>query len=174
MAKPVPIDPAKLIEAARDQAAHNTGAGRPRPVLLRRAVSSAYYALFHCLSVEGAKTLLPNGTLEQQLWVARAFGHREVKDCCGWIAGRQGKVTRTVEPLVRSLRQTPLLDVADAFCDLQEARHRADYDHLAPFAKATVVAHIDDAEKAVGEVMNADARHREAFFALLALRTKLL
>jgi uncharacterized protein (UPF0332 family) len=172
VAKPVAIDPAKLIEAAREQAAHRTGRGRPRPVLLRRAVSSAYYALYHCIGLEGAGTLLPNGTSEQQLWVARAFGHRQIKDCCAWIAGRQGGVTKAVGPLVQSLKQTSFLNVSDAFCDLQEARHRADYDHLAAFAKATVAAHIDDAEKAMSEVTGASPQDREAFFVLVALRTK--
>lgn len=172
MAKSVQIDPAKLLESA-DHLAETKGAGRPKAVRLRRAVSSAYYALFHCMCLEGARCLLPQAPQEQQLWMARAFQHKPTKDCCEWVAGRRGQIAREVRPLVIALKTTPFVNVAESFCDLQEARHRADYDHLAPFAKATVLAHVEDARKAVAEVEAADHQDRQAFFVLLALRTNL-
>jgi hypothetical protein len=54
----VPIDPAKLIEAAEEFGKQKGGKGRPRPVLLRRAVSTAYYALYHGLTRATAEHLL--------------------------------------------------------------------------------------------------------------------
>jgi hypothetical protein len=63
----VPIDPLKLIEAGRDFANHSRGKGRPRPVWLRRAVSTAYYALFHRLCCDAAEHLLPKGSEQQKL-----------------------------------------------------------------------------------------------------------
>lgn len=172
MAQAVRIDPAKLIEIAEVLAEHRTGAGRPRTVWLRRAVSSAYYALFHCLTLEAGKCLIPNGSATQQLSMTRAFGHREVKDCCGWIAGRATCSRPAVLPLVKALTSTPLVGVADSFCDLQEARHRADYDHLASFSKAVAVAHIEDARSAIADVAAAAEPDRQGFFSLLALRTR--
>jgi hypothetical protein len=72
-----------------------------------------------------------------------------------------------------SLRGTDIDGVANVFCDLQEARHRADYDHLAQISKATALASVQDAEVAIQKLAAADQRHRQAFFALLALRTGL-
>ncbi len=70
-----------------------------------------------------------------------------------------------------SLQSTDIADAAITFCDLQEARHRADYDHLAQFPKASVLGHIQDAEQAIQTLASANQRDREAFFAVLALRT---
>jgi hypothetical protein len=62
-------------------------------------------------------------------------------------------------------------DVANVFIDLQESRHTADYDHLAPFAKATALAAIQDADQAIRKLQQAPARDQEAFYALLCLKT---
>jgi uncharacterized protein (UPF0332 family) len=169
----VPIDSQKLVEAARAFADHRSGAGRPRPIWLRRAVSSAYYALFHQLCRDAADHLLPAGSDAQKLRLARAFGHREMKGACAWIAGREGNIHQYVEPLVTSLKPTLIADVAASFCDLQEARHRADYDHLANFSKATVAAHVDDAQRAIETLDKARKRDRQALFSLLAIRARL-
>jgi hypothetical protein len=139
----VPIDPARLVEAAREFARPNTR-GRPRSTWLRRAVSSAYYALFHALCLEASRHLLPEGTSEQQLRLSRAFGHREMKGACAWVAGRQGNIHPYVKPLIASLKTTAIADVASSFCDLQEARHDADYDHLATLSKPAALAHVGD------------------------------
>lgn len=172
MAQSVRIDPGKLIEHAEGVLASNA-TGRPRAVWLRRAVSSAYYALFHAICLEGARTLLPHGSQQQQLVIARAFGHREVKDCCSWIAGRQGGIHQRVRPVVDDLKNSPLVGLASAFCDLQEARHRADYDHMSPFTKAAVAGHIEDARKAMGDLDRSTDHYRHAFYTLLALKCRL-
>ena len=134
MPQAVAIAPSKLIEVAEELANHMTGAGRPRPAWLRRAVSTAYYALFHCICLEAARHLLPNGEDEERLMLARTFGHAEIK----------------------------------------EARHRADYDHLAAFPKATAIAHIEDAKRSIEQVCAMPPRERELFFSLVALRARAL
>lgn len=170
----VPIDPAKLIEAAREHANHHGGAGRPRPIWLRRAVSSAYYALFHYLGRHAARHLLPGARPEEQLRLARSFNHRAIKDVCEWIAGRRGaNIPQHSRRLVQSLQGTSLVGVADVFCDLQEARHSADYDHLAPFPKAAALGYIQDAERAMQTLDAQSDRDRQAFFSLVSLQTKL-
>jgi hypothetical protein len=62
--------------------------------------------------------------------------------------------------------------MAASFCDLQEARHLADYDHLTPFSKATALAHIADARTAIAALDKATERQRQGFFALLAICAK--
>jgi hypothetical protein len=58
-----------------------------------------------------------------------------MKGACAWVAGRQGNIHPYVKPLIASLKTTAIADVASSFCDLQEARHDADYDHLATLSK---------------------------------------
>lgn len=173
MATAVAIDPDKLIEAAKDFANHQGGRGRPRPAWLRKATSAAYYALFHCIGRQAAEHLLPSGTRQEQLNLARSFDHRALKETCEWIAGRRGNPPRHVGPLIQTLRRPPIDGVAAVFCDLQEARHRADYDHLSTFSKAATLGHIQDAELAMSSLAAVQPHDREAFFALLSLRTTL-
>lgn len=175
MPRPVPIDPVKLVDAADVLIDHHAGkGGRPRSVWLRRAVSTAYYALFHAICLEAAQHLLPSGRTDHQLAMARAFGHREIKTCCEWIAGRRGGIQGPVLPIVRGLKAGSVVDVADSFCDLQEARHRADYDHLALFPKATASALVLDARRSITRLDGASAQERDALFSLLALRSRMM
>jgi predicted negative regulator of RcsB-dependent stress response len=92
---------------------------------------------------------------------------------CEWIAGRRGQPPRHARPLVATLAGTDIADVAAAFCDLQEARHRADYDHLAAFSKAVVLTSVQDAEQAIAKLGAAAQAQRETFFSLIALRTSI-
>lgn len=170
MAQAVPIDPWKLIAAAEDFAKTKGGKGRPRPTWLRRAASSAYYALYHGLSRAAAEHILPSGSAEDQLKIARLFRHGSMKGTCAQIAGRQGgKSNEYLDPLAIRLRSTPLIDVASVFCDLQEARHKADYDHLESFSKQATVGLVRDAKKALETLDSANAPDREAFLALIAM-----
>lgn len=63
--------------------------------------------------------------------------------------------------------------MANAFIDLQEQRHAADYDHLTPFPKASVLAAIQDAETAMQKLDGAPASQRETLFTLISLKTSL-
>lgn len=173
MPTPVPIDPAKLLEAAKQFANHHSGQGRPRPIWLRRAVSTAYYALYHRLCREAAEHLVPSSAQQERLRLTRAFTHQALKEVCEWVAGRRGNPPRHARHLISSLKTSPIAQVAAVFCDLQEARHAADYDHLEAFPKATVLQHIDDAERAIATLAGATPQDRQTFFALLALKTQL-
>jgi hypothetical protein len=54
---------------------------------LRRAVSAAYYALFHKLTLTAAEALLPAATQEQRWQLGRHFGHGEMRRVCEWVTG---------------------------------------------------------------------------------------
>jgi hypothetical protein len=142
---------------------------------MRRAASLAYYALFHSLSRAAAECLLPNGKPNEQLHIARLFNHSEMKQACEWVAGRTGeaRINQHLRPLVKRLKTTSIAEVASAFCDLQEARHRADYDHLSPVSRPTAAGSVDDAEQSIKALASAQPGDREAFFVLLALRARI-
>ena len=106
-----------------------------------------------------------------QLQVARSFSHAAMKEACEWISGRRGRPPEDIKPLVDLRRPTAIADAAAALCDLQEARHKANYDSLTSFSKASALASVQDADAAVQKIDAADDEHREAFYAVIALRT---
>jgi hypothetical protein len=90
---------------------------------LRRAVSSAYYALFHLL-VRDAIANWKHGEHHSRL--ARMFDHKRMKDASTVILKEIGNVENleTVDP--EQAARFKLSIVAQAFVDLQQARHKAD------------------------------------------------
>ena len=164
----VPISPEKLLDAARALA--GKGRGRPRSMFLRRAISSAYYALFHAISLQAMAHVASNCSQEEQLLLARSVSHDAISSVCQWIA-RGNKGPAHAAALADSLRGTPIDYVANIFLDLQEQRHAVDYDHLAQVSKPSAVAAIGDAEEAIVRLNRAGQRDREAFFSLIALKT---
>jgi len=118
---------------------------RPRQASLRRAVSSAYYAVFHMLVADGGLKLIPNSPALLRSQSQRAFAHGEMKKACEQFAKpNAGSFAHLVNlPLEPELNQ-----IGAAFVDLQEARHRADYDMSETFDRVSVLQTIDQATKA--------------------------
>jgi hypothetical protein len=85
---------------------------------LRRAVSSAYYALFHLLIEEACMNW---SRLEQRSALGRMFPHKRMFDASS------GRV-RTYKTAASGSPGLKLYSVASAFCQLQQERHSADYD----------------------------------------------
>ncbi|MBI4905104.1 MAG: hypothetical protein HY820_15830 [Acidobacteria bacterium] len=89
---------------------------------LRRAVSTAYYALFHLL-VEDAGQRWRGASLPASTGIERALDHGPMRS-----ASDRFKATHWTDwhgisqPIPQQLRR-----VASTFGDLQDARHRADY-----------------------------------------------
>ena len=121
---------------------------RPKQASLRRAVSAAYYALFHLLVDEASRRLV-GGTNRTALrnCVARAFNHATMKTVAKQFA--EGGVSPKLIPgLNRAALQQELVRVAGAFVDLQQHRHEADYDMRRRFTRIETLSITDDAERA--------------------------
>jgi len=86
----------------------------PKQSTLRRAVSTAYYALFHLLI---ADFVLNWRTKDQRARLGRMFEHRKMSQAVFKFKG--GKLN----PVEVDLKM-----VIDAFAQLQEDRYTADYD----------------------------------------------
>jgi hypothetical protein len=123
-----------------------TDPGKPKQANLRRAVSSAYYALFHLLIAESVQKLLVGHRKTLMDRVSRAFQHGEMQKAC-----RQWQTT-PLPPVLKKLldgdASSQLISLAASFVDLQEARHTADYDVSARFSRADVLGLVEDAELA--------------------------
>lgn len=123
-------------------------------VSLRRAESSIYYALFHCLARECAD-LLVGGTgasRSKPAWrqAYRALEHGFAKSQC------------IKKDVVRKFPKK-IEDFANTFATMQVKRHDADYDPSASFTKSEVWTDIAIVEQAIKDFKSEQARHRRAF-----------
>jgi len=122
---------------------------RPRQASLRRAVSAAYYALFHLLTSEAANLIGPAAPAGLRQQVRRAFAHREMKHVCKQFgSGSVQSLNAGTRKLVTAPLAPELVSVATAFADLQEARHQADYDVSEVLTRVDVLQKIALARQA--------------------------
>jgi uncharacterized protein (UPF0332 family) len=131
--------------------------GRPRQTNLRRACSSIYYALFHTLCATSAKMLIGQQQTKRA-WnhVYRSVDHRDAKDNC-----RRPDMIKRFPPAIQ--------DFALMFSQMQEKRHRADYDPDHRLTKSEVETDIQAARAAMSAFHRVPARHRRAFAAYIIL-----
>ena len=121
---------------------------RPKHASLRRAISTAYYALFHLLIDEATARLVTGrdrARLRQAL--GRAFNHDAMKEAAQGFANNN--ISPKIRPAIGGLTpQRELVSVAAAFVDLQQARHEADYDTSRRFTRRESLDLVEQAEQA--------------------------
>ncbi len=115
---------------------------RPRQTSLRRAVSAAYYALFHLLVHESANMLVADRELRRL--VGRAFDHAEMKQASRAFAAKS--LPLSLQPFSPVPNELAL--VAATFIQLQEMRHEADYDIGRRFFRAEALGLVNRVEHA--------------------------
>lgn len=148
-----------LLEQASHLAKRETK--KPRQASLRRAVSAAYYALFHLLVAEGAKQLSPKKADGLNLLVGRAFNHSDMRNVCKNFAEAHSNAIKTnpkpspapIQKLIDLRLITLPIDarlfaVCQAFIELQEARNEADYNLGKQWNRLDVLTHIQTARQA--------------------------
>lgn len=156
-----PIYGSRLLSTARKLAGVGSGAGRPAVSDLRRATSTAYYAVFHQIVRHSALDFLPSATENEVADLTRWYTHTGliaaselVNDAAGPRAlSGVGKNDRTAVMSIRSsaggsVPRQPVV-VADALQTLQAARHSADYDGNYDPVRAVTINHVQDAEAAL-------------------------
>ena len=157
-----------LLTIADSLASGRIGArrGRPRQAELRRAISAAYYALFHCLAKTCADLLVGSrtSTVTRHAWrqAYRSLQHGQIKRQC---TDRRSR---------RVLRKFPQedQDFANQFVKMHRQRHLADYDPFEHFVRSDVVQVIGETKTAISEFEKAERSDRRAFgvFVLFDLR----
>ncbi len=116
-------------------------AGRPRQASLKRAVSTAYYALFHALASECVSQTIGWHFRSADYWeivtpIYRALDHGQARILC--------------KRLANDVRIAPgLRTIAQAFVDLQAERIRADYDPRPTLDRGSSAQLIDLATRAI-------------------------
>jgi uncharacterized protein (UPF0332 family) len=113
----------------------------PKQVDLRRAVSAAYYGLFHLLTTEAAQNWKHES---QRNRFARMFDHGRMKTCSSKVSSRPLPTDPAENLIAKDLKR-----VADSFVALQQARHTADYDNSKVWSTTQVYETILQAEDAM-------------------------
>ena len=125
--------------------------GKPRQANLRRAVSAAYYALFHLLASAGAEIVGPGRPAELRNRVRRAFTHEGMKAACaGFLSGKLQDLPADIRSLIAPPLEPEFALLAKAFIELQQARHVADYDFSRSMTREEALAKINLADSAFG------------------------
>ncbi len=97
-------------------------------VVRRRALSAAYYGLFHRLTTAGSMAFAAGGE-PLRFQAARAFSHTAMRKVCdAYIRSPARPFPPGLERLSPSPPDKRLIAVAFAFSRLQEGRYVADYD----------------------------------------------
>lgn len=106
----------------------------PKQASLRRAVSSAYYALFDLLTRDTSELLIKgNDNKQLRLLLRRVFQHTEMKNAARAFAG--GNLPDVLKNVFPSPISPELKKIAQTFVNLQVARHEADYDFTKDFTR---------------------------------------
>lgn len=115
-----PIRPDRLITQAKALAGYGAGRGRPSPTNHRRAVSAAYYALFHALIAAAVERVLPANIAsdDDRHRAARWIQHDDLKQAASWVIACAGVSTPTSTPPTRTgVKPGVMGHVLDACCD---------------------------------------------------------
>lgn len=141
------IHPGELLDLADVIAGRRARAGRPRTIELRRAISSAYYAIFHELVGQCTADMVRGGagTPATEATISRWVAHSDVRQLAEAAAGlRTGALRGVLAPTSGDVTL-----VADAFVALQDARELADYDDTYDVSRRLALGHVDTARDAV-------------------------
>lgn len=165
------IRPDWLLRLAEDLGGVDAGQGQPRNTNLRRGVSTGYYAIFHCIAIETARSALPNADEVETFGLARHVSHQSIKQVAGYVVGDQPP--KHLNAVIDRLRaNNDLTSVATTFRDLQEQREEADYNHLADFTRPGTLALVARSRRAMALVdRGRNTDDFQAFFGIIALRT---
>jgi len=124
---------------------------KPLQASLRRAVSAAYYALFHLLIDEAVGRMVA-GSSHRSLrdCLRRGFAHENMNRVAQMFAAHN--VSPKLSPGLDGHPLPPkLINVAEAFVDLQQARHDADYNTAQRFSRQDVLDLVDQADQAFAD-----------------------
>jgi uncharacterized protein (UPF0332 family) len=141
-------------------------AKKPKQANLRRAISSAYYALFHLLVDEACRVQI--GAQHSQApfrqVLGRAFAHSVMKEACKSFGG--GTLKKGVAKGLPAGFAIPpeIRELAETFVDLQDWRHVADYDLTERFKRSDVLSLVNEVERRIQAFTQLASSNEKRFF----------
>jgi uncharacterized protein (UPF0332 family) len=143
-------------------------AGRPRQADIRRAISAAYYAIFHATITRAVDQFVGVTNRDRSRYglVYRSVSHAWLRDLC--------KEAQKATPSNRFRPYAPstgfgsnIAAFAAAVIELQEKRHSADYDVMIRVNRSDAALAIATARAALKRFSKASGARRLAFLSLL-------
>lgn len=139
----------------------NASPSKPRQSDLKRAIRTAYYALFQAMAKDAADMLVGIGKdRPDKAWTQtyRSLQHGDAKAAC---------------EAVRNLGfPDGIKTCADTFVALQQKRHDADYDPDCRVLRADALSAIDQARDAIARLRSSPKRDRRAFAIQILLKKR--
>jgi hypothetical protein len=165
-------NPEHLLEQA-DRLIGAGSPGQPRQVDLRRAISAAYYAVFHStLAAAADRYVGANRRATGQYSLAyRSVDHKEFRDICSRISipNFSGRLSQY---LPAAIFDANIRTFAQAVLELQAKRIDADYNPAIRERKADAELAVGTAREALRRLQAANSSSREAFPALLLFKVR--
>ena len=162
------VNPEHLFEQA-DALIQLAAAGPPRQANLRRAISTAYYGLFHA-TLRAAADLFAGATNRNEghyALIYRGIDHKSLRDLCEEVI--KTTLPKKYIPYVPTNGFGPnIVAYATAIVELQNKRIAADYDPLFRVTKSDAELLIRTGRAAVARFQKASNARRRAFLTLVA------
>jgi hypothetical protein len=158
------IRPDQLFDQADRLARGSAG----QQVDLRRAVSSAYYGLFHTATITVADYVVGKSRRNSAEWslACRSVDHKKLLEVCEAI-DKNPPPLRFRPLLPESLISSGFKDYARAVIEFQEKRHQADYDPAILFKVSDVRSIVSTAKAAYARFSAITEEERRTFVCLL-------
>ncbi|WHA40574.1 hypothetical protein [Agrobacterium larrymoorei] len=155
---PLAADLLQLSQALADGA-------EPDQATLRRAVSTAYYAMFHCLCQTCADLFIgAEGSKAAWRQTYRALQHGFAKNACNLQDKKQGEILQKFPVEIRNF--------ANQFYNMQLKRHNADYDPYVRVEQSAVVVDILTVREAIDQFENTTEKDKRAFASLVLFQRR--
>jgi uncharacterized protein (UPF0332 family) len=162
----LPPDPEELLQQA-DTLAGTGGAANQAD--LRRAVSAAYYAVFHFCLTAAADMVCGTGarSTDRYSLVYRSVDHSRLRSLCTSLKGTQPQVS-----MIPVGGYGQIADFARNASNLYETRCSADYDPSRTYSAAEVKVAISDARQAINWFQAGTPEQQKAFLTLLLFKAR--
>jgi uncharacterized protein (UPF0332 family) len=160
------LNPDHLFEQA--EMLVSPSAGRPRQVDVRRAISAAYYAIFHAAITAAADQFIGVTNRDQSRYglAYRSVNHTWLRDLCREI--QKSTPSSKFKSHAPAAGFDPnITSFAAAVVELQEKRHSADYDVMIRMNRSDAALAIAEARAALHRFSTASEPQRSAFLSLL-------
>jgi len=175
-----PIDPVQLLVAAEVLAPAQPREGSVAFTERRRAVSTAYYAVFHAISGRVAATVFPSAEEIFRQRVCRWIAHTDIRTVARWVMGLQGPdpgkgVPSHIRELLADIEgpvDADTVAIAEGFLKLHEQREQADYNHEEDFDHAGTQRYIARARQVVELARASNSAQAQQFFGLIAMQAQ--
>jgi hypothetical protein len=143
-------------------------AGRPRQADIRRAISAAYYGLFHAIVAKAVDQFVGATNRDKSHYglAYRSVSHSRLREVCNEV--QKSTQSNKYRPYIPTTGfGSNIIAFAEAALELQERRHSADYDVMVSMTRSDAALAVATARAALGGFDQSSHQEQLAFLSLL-------